>query len=137
MSLCKRLVKPVSFFSSMVMPPNLMQFISIVTNMMLSRDQDPYISHKLDKVMRDAKFEIIHFERKDIYLGRQDPLWKEFWADVCTIFAGIERFIGPALNIPPDEYPQFVRDLGVHFQNMAVPEESKWSYGLCFAQKPK
>jgi hypothetical protein len=33
--------------------------------------QEPYIAHKLDSLMESTGFNVLHFENKDIYLGKK------------------------------------------------------------------
>lgn len=41
----------------------------IVKEVIYGREQEPYISHKLQSLMESEKFKVLHYENKDIYLG--------------------------------------------------------------------
>ena len=38
--------------------------------MMCERKQEPFVSQKMDKIMAPCNFNILHYELKDIFLGK-------------------------------------------------------------------
>ncbi|KAI9275558.1 S-adenosyl-L-methionine-dependent methyltransferase [Phascolomyces articulosus] len=102
-------------------------------DMMYERNQEPFVSQKMDKIMANVNYNVLHYELKDIYLGKQDNLSREFVHDICCIFTGAEPVLSKALNVPTEEWPAFVKKLGIEMQKQP---DAMWSYGVCFAQKP-
>ncbi|KAI9499484.1 S-adenosyl-L-methionine-dependent methyltransferase [Zychaea mexicana] len=73
------------------------------------------------------------FVNKAGQASKQDQLTREFIHDICCIFTGAEPILSKALNIPSEEWPAFVKELGIE---MKKQPDAMWSYGVCFAQKP-
>ncbi|KAI7849499.1 S-adenosyl-L-methionine-dependent methyltransferase [Circinella umbellata] len=102
-------------------------------DMMYERNQEPFVSKKMDKIMARCDFDILHYELKDIFLGKPDPVSREFVHDICTIFTHAEPILSKALDVPTSDWPAFVKKLGAE---MIQKPDAMWSYGITFAQKP-
>lgn len=45
--------------------------------------QDPYIAFKLDQLVKEQNLELVHFENKDVYLGKN--LEKKKYTSVVSV----------------------------------------------------
>ncbi|KAI7901596.1 S-adenosyl-L-methionine-dependent methyltransferase [Cokeromyces recurvatus] len=97
-----------------------------------NRGQDPYIMYKLESLLESNHFYIYHFERKDIYLGKPDPLSREFLWDVCNIFKAAQMAIQTPLGYTQNNYHQF---LDILYKELQKQPDATWSFSVCVGQK--
>ncbi|KAI9472276.1 MAG: S-adenosyl-L-methionine-dependent methyltransferase [Benjaminiella poitrasii] len=96
------------------------------------RGQEPYIVHKMRSLLESQHFHVCHFENKDIYLGKPDPLSREFLWDACCIFKAAQAVLQIPLGCTPDNYQQFLDKLYKEFQKQP---DAMWSFSVCIGQK--
>ncbi|KAI8149059.1 S-adenosyl-L-methionine-dependent methyltransferase [Fennellomyces sp. T-0311] len=101
-------------------------------DMMEQRNQHPFLSQYLDKIIADVGYNVIHYELKDIFLSKQDQLTREFNHDICSIFKGAQPVLSKALDVPSEDWPAFVNKLCIEMQKQP---DAMWSFAVCFAQK--
>ncbi|GAA5806837.1 hypothetical protein MFLAVUS_000185 [Mucor flavus] len=94
--------------------------------------QDPYIAFKLDQLVKEQNLELVHFENKDVYLGKSDPLSKEFLWDVFSIFKTAQNLIQQPLNCTAETFPLFLDKL---YKELQKQPDAIWSFSKCVGKK--
>ncbi|CAO3593838.1 unnamed protein product [Absidia cylindrospora] len=98
-----------------------------------ARDQEPWISLKLPKIIQDlGGYKVMETERKMIPLGNSDYVCKDFHYDVVMIFKAAQPFLMDSLGLTADTYPAFLEQLSMELRKQPWV---LWSFVVCVAQK--
>ncbi|CEP14923.1 hypothetical protein [Parasitella parasitica] len=100
---------------------------------MIERGQEPYIADEMKKYMELEGFEVVHCVKKHSFPGRPDHLNREFLWDIRSIFKSGQPFLGEHLQVPNEEYPQFLDQLVANCQEQPEPI---WSMVSTMGRKP-
>ncbi|KAI8885619.1 S-adenosyl-L-methionine-dependent methyltransferase [Backusella circina FSU 941] len=102
------------------------------TEIISARGQEPYVAFKLDSLMKNAMFNLTYFENKDVYLGRPDPLSKEFLWDGYNIFKAVDSVLAQHMGFNLETFPNFLDTL---YKEMQGKPEATWSFSICIGRK--
>lgn len=105
---------------------------AIFKQMIEAVGQESYIAHKLDTLMQSVNLSVLHFENKDVYLGKPDPLSKEFLWDACTIFKTAQAALQEPLGYNSENYSQFLDTL---YKELQKEPDAIWSFSICIGRK--
>ncbi|KAI9354023.1 S-adenosyl-L-methionine-dependent methyltransferase [Pilaira anomala] len=94
--------------------------------------QEPYIAYKMGDLMKEHELEVIHYENKDVYLGKNDPLSKEFLWDVFNIFKAAQAVIQEPLGFNTETFPHFLDRL---YKELQRQPDAIWSFSICVGTK--
>ncbi|KAI8332072.1 S-adenosyl-L-methionine-dependent methyltransferase [Chlamydoabsidia padenii] len=101
---------------------------------MQSRGQDPKISKRIPLDLKEAGFEVVETLVKEVYLGQNDPISREFLWDVVNSFKSFKPFLAPQLNLKTDaEYDKFLNRLAIECQQ---EPQTIWDITSTMARKP-
>ncbi|KAI9314243.1 S-adenosyl-L-methionine-dependent methyltransferase [Dichotomocladium elegans] len=105
----------------------------VFTNVMRERGQEPYMCYKMGPLFEQAGLKPLELIERVAYLHRPDPLNKEFLWDICNIVKGAQPFLTEALGVPPEKFPQFLKEFHTECQK---PPGGEWDIVINIAQKP-
>ncbi|KAI8638062.1 S-adenosyl-L-methionine-dependent methyltransferase [Parasitella parasitica] len=96
------------------------------------RGQEPYIAFKLQSLLESQMFQLEHYENKDVFLGKPDPLSREFLWDACNILKSAQPVLQDPLGCNADNYPQFLDKL---YRELQKKPDAMWSFSICAGKK--
>ncbi|KAG1443829.1 hypothetical protein G6F56_010529 [Rhizopus delemar] len=99
---------------------------------MTDRDQDPFIGHNLDTILKELDFNILEFEPKKIFFGNPDALSKEFVWNIVKIMKNTQPLLEESMGCNAEQYQAFL----VNFeQELQKKPDATWTYFRCIGQK--
>ncbi|KAI8338601.1 S-adenosyl-L-methionine-dependent methyltransferase [Chlamydoabsidia padenii] len=135
-----RVLKPGGFIESVecVIDEKSRQFIRDlnvrVVAFMQSRGQDPYISLRIPSHVESAGLEVVETVVKEVNLGQNDSISREFLWDMINIYKSFKPFIAPQLDLKTDaEYDEFLNRLALECQQ---EPQTIWAMTSTLARKP-